>query len=131
MAKIASGGELSRIMLAIKNVLAEKDDIGTIIFDEIDSGVSGSAAYKIGKKLAEVSVNRQILCVTHLAQVASFGDNHLKILKIVKDEKTYTSIETLDDTSRIHELARITSGESITPLALQSAEEMLVKNKRI
>ncbi|MEG0754196.1 MAG: DNA repair protein RecN, partial [Angelakisella sp.] len=90
LSKIASGGELSRTMLAIKNVLADKDDIGTIIFDEVDAGVSGRAAYKIGKKLHEVSGNRQILCVTHLAPVAAFGDHHLRIYKTVENQRTYT-----------------------------------------
>ncbi|MEG2074130.1 MAG: DNA repair protein RecN, partial [Angelakisella sp.] len=127
LSKIASGGELSRTMLAIKNVLADKDDIGTIIFDEVDAGVSGRAAYKIGKKLHEVSRNRQVICVTHLAQVAAFGDNHLRIYKTVENGRTYTHVGTLIRTERVEELARITVGENITETALRSAEEMLLQ----
>lgn len=131
MAKIASGGELSRVMLAIKTVLAEKDDMGTVIFDEIDTGVSGSAAHKIGQKLWQAATNRQILCVTHLAQVAAFGDNHIKILKEIKGNKTFTSLDTLDKEQRIRELARISVGDDITESALKSAEEMLSKSERL
>ncbi len=131
IAKIASGGELSRIMLSIKNVLADRDNIDTIIFDEVDSGVSGSAAYKIGKKLWQVSSNRQILCVTHLAQVAAFADNHMKIEKAIENEKTYTQINTLTREERIKELARITVGENITELALKTAQEMLDNNEKL
>ena len=125
LSKIASGGELSRVMLAIKNVLADKDDIGTIIFDEIDTGVSGRAANKIGLKLAQVSQNRQIICVTHLAQVAAFAKTHFKIYKDVLDNRTYTHVVELCHNDRINELARINVGENITALALGTAEEML------
>lgn len=127
MSRIASGGELARIMLAIKNVLADKDDIGTIIFDEVDAGVSGRAAYKIGKKLHEVSASRQVLCVTHLAQVAAFGDNHLRIYKTVENGRTYTHVGELERGERAQELARITVGENVTEAALQSAIEMLAQ----
>lgn len=127
LSKIASGGELSRTMLAIKNVLADRDDVGTIIFDEVDAGVSGRAAYKIGKKLHEVSGGRQILCVTHLAQVAAFGDCHLRIYKTVENGRTYTQVGTLSRSQRIEELARITVGEHLTEAALRSAEEMLTQ----
>ncbi len=130
MAKIASGGELSRVMLAIKTVLAEKDNTGTVIFDEIDTGVSGSAAHKIGQKLWQAATNMQILCVTHLAQVAAFGDNHVKIVKEIKDNKTFTKLETLNPDLRIQEIARISVGDNITESALKSAEEMLEQNKR-
>ncbi len=126
LSKIASGGELSRIMLAIKNVLADKDDIGTIIFDEIDTGVSGRAANKIGSKLSQVSKNRQIICVTHLAQVAAYGNTHFKIYKDVSNERTYTHVVTLEYKDRIAELARINVGENITEFALATAEEMLI-----
>lgn len=125
LSKIASGGELSRIMLAIKNVLADKDDIGTIIFDEIDTGVSGRAAYKIGKKLSEVAASRQVICVTHLAQVAAFGNTHLKIYKQVENGRTFTHVAKLARPERIQELARITVGENLTRASLASAEEML------
>lgn len=125
LAKIASGGELSRVMLSIKNVLAEKDQVGTAIFDEIDTGVSGAAAQKIGKKLQEVSENRQVICVTHLAPVAACGDSHLKIHKEVEDGRTYTRVDLLNEAERIREIARIISGEDLTETALQNAEEML------
>ncbi len=125
LAKIASGGELSRVMLSIKNVLAEKDQVGTAIFDEIDTGVSGSAAQKIGKKLQEVSRNRQVICVTHLAPVAACGDSHLFIHKDVEEGRTFTRVDLLSDEERIHEIARIVSGEDITETALNNAREML------
>lgn len=125
LAKIASGGELSRIMLAIKNVLADADNIGTMIFDEIDTGVSGRAAHKIALKLREVSDGRQVICVTHLAQIAAQGDVHLFISKSVSDGKTYTKIRSLTSEERIAEIARIMGGIEITDLQLQSAREML------
>lgn len=125
LAKIASGGELARIMLAIKNVLAEKDGIGTIIFDEVDTGVSGRAAQKIGKKLAEVAHHRQVICVTHLAPVAACAAHHYRIYKTVEDGRTFTRVEELTRPQRVQELARIMVGENITDSALKSAEEML------
>lgn len=125
LAKIASGGELARIMLAIKNVLAEKDGIGTIIFDEVDTGVSGRAAQKIGKKLAEVARHRQVICVTHLAPVAACAAHHYRIYKTVEDGRTFTRVEELNRLQRVQELARIMVGENITDSALKSAEEML------
>ncbi len=125
--KIASGGELSRIMLAIKNVLADADNIGTMIFDEIDTGVSGRAAQKIAMKLRQVSEGRQVICVTHLAQIASQGDVHLFISKSVRDSKTYTEVSVLLDEKRVYEIARIMGGIEITDLQLQSAREMLEK----
>ncbi len=125
LAKIASGGELARIMLAIKNVLAEKDDIGTIIFDEVDTGVSGRAAQKIGQKLAEVAQHRQVICVTHLTPVAACAAHHYRIYKTVEEGRTFTRVEELDHEERVRELARIMVGDHITESALQSAEEML------
>lgn len=125
LAKIASGGELARIMLAIKNVLAEKDGIGTIIFDEVDTGVSGRAAQKIGKKLAKVARHRQVICVTHLAPVAACAAHHYRIYKTVEDGRTFTRVEELTRPQRVQELARIMVGENITDSALKSAEEML------
>ena len=125
LAKIASGGELARIMLAIKNVLAEKDGIGTIIFDEVDTGVSGRAAQKIGKKLAEVARHRQVICVTHLAPVAACAAHHYRIYKTVEDGRTFTRVEELTRPQRVQELARMMVGENITDSALKSAEEML------
>lgn len=126
LAKIASGGELSRIMLAIKNVLSGSDEIGTLIFDEIDTGVSGRAAQKIALKLKQVSAGRQVICVTHLAQIAAQADCHLLIQKTVRDDQTYTQVDALDFEGRKRELARIMGGmDEITPLQLQSAEELL------
>ena len=125
IAKIASGGELSRIMLAIKTVLAGRDDIGTLIFDEVDAGVSGSAAQKIGRKLRQVSRNRQVVCVTHLAQIAALADTQFLIRKQVRDNRTYTRVDRLDEDGRKRELARIMGGERITPLMLENAAEML------
>lgn len=125
IAKIASGGELSRIMLALKNVIAQKDDIPTLIFDEIDTGVSGRAAQKIGLKLREISRHRQVLCVTHLAQIAVMGDNHLLIEKNLVDDRTVTSVTVLEMSERKHEIARIMGGDNVTDLLLKNAEEML------
>lgn len=130
LSKIASGGELSRIMLAIKNVLASKDNVQTLIFDEVDTGVSGRAAQKIGIKLKEVSKNRQVLCVTHLAQIACFADNHFLISKSESENKTYTKVESLDNDGRIHELARIIGGIESTQLSLDAAEEMIENAKK-
>lgn len=130
MAKIASGGELSRIMLALKNITNKGEGVATAIFDEVDSGVSGRAAQKIGRKLQQVASEQQIICVTHLSQVASFGDQHLLICKSVEGERTLTTIEPLDDEGRVREIARINSGENITELALSTAEEMLNLHKR-
>ena len=130
LSKIASGGELSRIMLAIKNVLASKDNIQTLIFDEVDTGVSGRAAQKIGIKLKEVSKNRQVLCVTHLAQIAAFADNHFLISKSESDNKTYTKVESLDNDGRIHELARIIGGIEQSQLSLDTASEMIENAKK-
>lgn len=127
IAKIASGGELSRIMLALKNVLAEKDDIPTLIFDEIDTGVSGRAAQKIGIKLGQISRFRQVLCVTHLAQIAIMADNHLCIEKNVVENKTITDVKKLSFEERKYEIARIMGGDNITELLLQNAEELLNK----
>ena len=129
VAKIASGGELSRMMLAIKNVLADKDDIDTLIFDEVDTGISGSASQKVGFKLKEVSASRQVLCVTHQAQIAALADHHFKIAKTVKDGKTYTGVTTLDHEGRRSELARIIGGVEITKATLDYAEELLKNGK--
>ncbi len=125
IAKIASGGELSRIMLALKNVIAEKDDIQTLIFDEIDTGVSGRAAQKIGIKLKQISKLRQVLCVTHLSQIAVMADDHLLIEKNVQNGRTLTSVRSLDHEGRKQELARIMGGENITDLMLENAEQYL------
>ena len=123
--KIASGGELSRTMLAIKSVLAKKDDVDTLIFDEIDSGISGRAADKVGVQLKRVSENRQVICVTHLAQIAAFGDSHFLIEKTVSNGRTYTDVSLLSGDKRIEEIARIMSGTDITDNLYNSAKELL------
>lgn len=125
MSKIASGGELSRIMLAIKSVLSEKEETHTLIFDEIDTGVSGSAAMKIGKLLKQTSFGKQVLCVTHSAQIAAFADNHLYIEKNTRGEATYTSVTQLSETEREKEIARIISGDNISDTSLLNAREMI------
>ena len=122
--KIASGGELSRIMLAIKSVLADSDDIPTLIFDEVDAGISGRAAQKVGVKLREISHTRQVLCITHLAQIAAKADTHLLIEKQVDGGRTYTRITDLDREGRVNELARIIDGTA-SESAVAAAEEML------
>lgn len=125
IAKIASGGELSRIMLAFKTVMADKDKINTMVFDEIDTGVSGRAALKVAAKLKQVSVGKQVLCVTHLAQLMCYADNHYLIEKAAKDGKTYTSVTPLDFEGRKNEIARITSGGEVSAIQLENAEQML------
>ena len=127
--KIASGGELSRIMLSLKNVIAEGDRVGTLIFDEVDTGVSGRAAQKIGRKLKQASAGRQIICVTHLAQVAAFADIHLLIAKTVRDGRTFTTVNALPQEERVQELARIMGGENLTPTVLASARELILQAK--
>lgn len=126
LSKIASGGELSRIMLGIKTILSNIDDVDTLIFDEIDTGISGRAAEKVGKKIMEISKNHQVLCVTHLAQIAKFADNHYLISKSVKENRTYTKVELLDFEGRKNELARIMGGVNITDNILNTAAEMLL-----
>ena len=125
MSKVASGGELARIMLAMKNVLAEQDRVNTLIFDEVDTGVSGRAAQKVAEKLKSVARTKQVLCVTHLPQLAAMGDTHLLIAKGERDGRTYTTVTPLDLEGRKRELARIIGGASITETTLMSAEEML------
>ena len=125
MSKVASGGELARIMLAMKNVLAEQDKVATLIFDEVDTGVSGRAAQKVAEKLRSVAKTKQVLCVTHLPQLAAMGDTHLLIAKGERDGRTYTTVTPLDIEGRKRELARIIGGANITETTLKSAEEML------
>ena len=125
MSKVASGGELARIMLAMKNVLAEQDKVNTLIFDEVDTGVSGRAAQKVAEKLKSVARTKQVLCVTHLPQLAAMGDTHLLIAKGERSGRTYTTVTPLDLEGRKRELARIIGGASITETTLKSAEEML------
>ncbi len=125
MSKVASGGELARIMLAMKNVLAEQDSVATLIFDEVDTGVSGRAAQKVAEKLRSVANSKQVLCVTHLPQLAALASTHLLIAKGERDGRTYTTVTPLDREGRKQELARIIGGTNITELTLRSAEEML------
>ena len=125
LSKVASGGELARIMLAMKNVLAEQDQIATLIFDEVDTGVSGRAAQKVAEKLRSVARNKQVLCVTHLPQLAALANTHLLIAKEERGGRTYTTVTPLDLEGRKRELARIIGGANITETTLKSAEEML------
>ena len=125
LSKVASGGELARIMLALKNVLAERDKVPTLIFDEVDTGVSGRAAQRVAEKLRAVSKNKQVLCVTHLPQIAALADTHFLIEKNERDGRTFTAVTPLDFEGRKRELARIIGGSSITETTLQSAAEML------
>ncbi len=125
LSKIASGGELSRIMLAMKTVLTLEEDAKTLIFDEIDTGVSGKAAEKIARKLKEISADKQVIVVTHLAQIAAYADRHFLIAKSVSDQRTYTSVTSLDHSGRVGELARIMGGISPTEATLAAAEDLL------
>ncbi len=125
IARIASGGELARIMLALKNVLAEQEDVGTLVFDEVDTGVSGRAAQKVAEKLAQVSRRKQVLCVTHLPQLAAMADTHFSVEKGEAKGRTYTKVVQLDRERREAELARITGGTQVTDALLKSAGELL------
>ena len=128
LAKIASAGELSRITLAIKNAMADKDAVPTVIYDEIDSGVSGKAASRIGEVLRQSAEGHQILCITHTAQIAALADCHLLIQKNITNERTYTEIHPLDENGRVEALARLISGDHVTELSLANAREMLGRN---
>lgn len=128
LAKIASGGELSRITLAIKNAMADKDAVPTVIYDEIDSGVSGKAASRVGEVLRQSAEGHQILCITHTAQIAALADCHLLIQKNITNERTYTEIHPLDENGRVEALARLISGDHVTELSLANAREMLGRN---
>lgn len=125
LAKIASGGELSRVMLAIKSVLTNNDEVLTLIFDEIDSGISGRAALKVAEQIKKLAQHKQVICVTHLAQIAAYADNHLLIEKSADEMKTYTTVKTLDYNERINEIARIMSGTKVTEKLFNSAKELL------
>ena len=125
MNRIASGGELARIMLALKNVLAEQEAVGTLVFDEVDTGVSGRAAQKVAEKLAQVSRCKQVLCVTHLPQLAAMADTHFSVEKGERKGRTFTHVILLDREARKAELARLTGGTKVTPALLESAGELL------
>ena len=123
--KVASGGELARIMLALKNVLAENETIGTLVFDEVDTGVSGRAAQKVAEKMADVARNKQVLCVTHLPQIAAMADTHFSVKKGEKKGRTFTQVEHLDQDGRTDELARLIGGAEVTDVLRQSAAQLL------
>ena len=125
--KVASGGELARVMLAMKNVLSEEDQVGTMVFDEVDTGVSGRAAQKVAEKMARISRKKQVLCVTHLPQLAAMADTHFSVEKGESDGRTYTCVQRLDRARRRGELARLTGGSQVTDTMLQGAEELLVQ----
>lgn len=131
LSKVASGGELARIMLSMKNVLAEKDAVDTLIFDEVDTGVSGRAAQRIAEKLRSLAKHKQVLCVTHLPQLAALADTHMLIAKSERDGRTFTTVTPLDKQGRVNELARIIGGTNITEITRKSAEEMLLARKEI
>ncbi len=129
IARIASGGELARIMLALKSVLAENDNIGTLIFDEVDTGVSGRAARKVAEKMANIASNKQVLCVTHLPQIAAMADTHFSVEKGERDGRTFTSVERLSFEQRKEELARLTGGTAVTQIQLESAGQLLEESR--
>ena len=130
LSKIASGGEMSRIMLAFKKIIGDYDGIPTMIFDEIDAGISGVAATVVGRKMREISQNHQIICITHLPQIAAFGDHHFRIQKTSDETSTYTSVTALDEEETVAELARLLGGETITQTTLASARELLESSRR-
>jgi DNA repair protein RecN (Recombination protein N) len=123
--KVASGGELSRIMLALKSVLSRADPVPTLVFDEIDVGIGGKVAEAVGRRLARLAKTHQVICITHLPQIAKYADRHLLVAKSVRGNRTLTSIKTLDADSRVAELARMTSGATVTKASLTHAREML------
>jgi DNA repair protein RecN (Recombination protein N) len=131
MAKIASGGELARIMLSLKNVLNVCDGIDTVIFDEIDTGISGKTSRKVGIKLKEIGRSSQVICVTHSAQIASLADRHLFISKKETEGRTETEVRELDEQGRIGEIARILGGIEITDVQRRAAEEMIAEGKML
>ena len=124
---MASGGELARIMLALKNVLAESDDVSTLVFDEVDTGVSGRAALKVARKMAQVARQKQILCVTHLPQIAAMADTHFFVEKGERKGRTFTDVRVLSPEERKQELARLTGGEQVTAAMLAGAGELLAE----
>jgi DNA repair protein RecN (Recombination protein N) len=127
--KIASGGELSRIILALKNVLLRTGSVASIVFDEVDNGIGGAVAEIVGRKLKDVSANHQVICITHLPQIASFGDNHLYVSKKVMKGRTITSVEELDDEQKIEEISRMLGGVNVTKATREHAREMINGSK--
>ena len=131
VSKIASGGELSRMMLAIKTVLSKNDITGTLIFDEVDTGISGSASQKVGMKLKQVSENKQVICITHQPQIAALADVHFLIKKSTDGERTYTKVDKLDDESRIQSLAALIGGAEVGTTALKHAKKLIEDGKSL
>ena len=127
--KVASGGEMSRIMLAFKNIISSYDMIPTLIFDEIDNGISGITASIVGKKLKEIAGARQILCITHLPQIAACGEHNYRIFKESDENKTFTTVEALNDDQTINEIARLLGGATVTDVTLASARELIASSK--
>lgn len=130
LVKVASGGEISRIMLAIKNITGTYDSIPTMVFDEIDAGISGITASIVGRKLKEISENHQIICITHLPQIAACGDTHYRIFKEENDSSTFTTVEQLTGENIVDEIARLLGGENITETTRKSAKELLALTKQ-
>ena len=130
LSKIVSGGELSRIALALKTITAQKDDIGLMVFDEVDIGVGGKTAQMMAEKIARIALYRQVICITHLPQIAAMADTHFYISKQIKDHKTFTNIEQIDYGARLKEIARMTSGTELSQASLENAEEMLTNARR-
>ncbi|MEE8540298.1 MAG: DNA repair protein RecN, partial [Desulfobacterales bacterium] len=128
LAQIASGGELSRVVLALKSILAASDSVESIVFDEVDAGIGGGVAEVVGKQLFHLARHNQVICITHLPQIAKFGDHHFKVMKAVSKGRTRTSLAALDRPQRINEIARMLGGEKITPATLEHAREMLIKD---
>jgi DNA repair protein RecN (Recombination protein N) len=128
LVKVASGGEISRIMLSIKNILRRLDPIETLIFDEIDAGIGGETAFAVGKKLKEISTDKQVLCITHLAQIASMGEHHYKVVKTEEANRTKTQIFALNEEERIREISRMLSGDQITDITIEHAKQFLESN---
>jgi DNA repair protein RecN (Recombination protein N) len=129
LAAIASGGELSRVVLALKAILARSDALETVVFDEVDAGIGGGVADMVGKKLAALAGRHQILCITHLPQIAKYGDHHFRIVKSVADGRTRTTITPLEPEERVAEIARMLAGEQMTATTLQHAREMLSQGR--
>jgi len=129
LSKIASGGEMSRIMLAFKKIIGDYDEIPTMIFDEIDTGISGIAASIVGRKLTEIAEKHQIICITHLPQIAAFGKHNYKIAKSSDDDRTYTTIDALTNEEKTQEIARLLGGTNITETTLESARELINASK--
>ncbi|MCH7623877.1 MAG: hypothetical protein IIB46_07315 [Nitrospinae bacterium] len=127
MTKIASGGELSRVMLALKSILHEQDPVPVMVFDEVDAGIGGKVAEKVGVKLSKVAVGKQVFCITHLPQIAGMASAHYRVQKTVRENRTHSTIEKLNYDERVEEIARMSGGEKITPATLKFAKELIKK----